>query len=109
MKFLFLFSLFIFTSCTWNEIFVCETNTPSYSACVKPIFDKNCLGCHATNNSAQIMPLSNYQEIRDEVVNGTVIESLRRASGFMPKSGERLSEEEIVIIENWKNNDSPNN
>jgi hypothetical protein len=55
------------------------------------------------------MPLSNFQEIRDNVINGKVIESIKRKVGFMPTNGERLSTEEILIIENWKENDAPNN
>ena len=55
------------------------------------------------------MPLSNFQEIQYNVINGTVIESIKREVGFMPKNGERLSAEEILIIENWKENDAPNN
>ncbi len=49
------------------------------------------------------------ETIQDKVINGTVIESIKREVGFMPKNGERLSAEEILIIENWKENGAPNN
>ena len=52
---------------------------------------------------------SNYEEIRNQVLNGNVIESIKREVGFMPKNGERLTVEEILIIENWKENGAPNN
>ena len=55
------------------------------------------------------MPLTNFLEIQDKVINGTVIESIKREVGFMPKNGERLTVEEILIIENWKENGAPNN
>ena len=109
IRLLFLFSLFVFSSCTYHEISPCETTAPTFSDCVKPIFEQNCMGCHSMGNPDEIMALTNYQEIQNQVINGTVIESLKREVGFMPKYGERLSEEEIVIIENWKNNGAPNN
>ena len=57
------------------------------------------------------MPLTNFQEIQDKVINGTVIESIKGEVGFipMPYNGERLTVEEILIIENWKENGAPNN
>ena len=108
-RIIFLFSIFIASSCTYHEISPCETNEPTFSDCVKPIFEQNCMGCHYIGNADGIMALTNYQEIQYQVINGTVIESLKREVGFMPKFGERLSEEEIEIIENWKNNGAPNN
>jgi|TARA_B110000116_G_scaffold272414_1_gene297333 hypothetical protein len=109
MRFFLILSMLVITSCTYNELSICETDNPSFSDCVKPIFEKNCIGCHFQNNSNGIMPLSNFQEIRDNVINGTVIESIKREVGFMPTNGERLSTEEILIIENWKENGAPNN
>jgi hypothetical protein len=55
------------------------------------------------------MPLTNYDEIQDKVVNGSVIESIKRSDGFMPKNGDRLSTEQILIIEKWYSNGTPNN
>jgi len=100
--------LLLLSSCSYNELSLCETDNPSFADCVEPIFEKNCIGCHFQNND-EIMPLTNFQEIQDKVINGTVIESIKREVGFMPKNGERLTAEEILIIENWKNNGAPNN
>ncbi len=101
--------LLLLSSCSYNELSLCETDNPSFADCVEPIFEKNCIGCHFQNNSDGIMPLTNFQEIQDKVINGTVIESIKREVGFMPKNGERLTAEEILIIEKWKNNGAPNN
>ena len=109
MRFFLILSILVITSCTYNELSICETDNPSFTDCVERIFEKNCIGCHFQNNSNGIMSLSNFQEIQDNVINGTVIESIKREVGFMPKNGERLSAEEILIIENWKENDAPNN
>ena len=109
MRIFLILSILVTTSCTYNELSICETDNPSFTDCVEPIFKKNCIVCHFQNNSNGIMPLSNFQEIQDNVINGTVIESIKREVGFMPKNGERLTVEEILIIENWKENGAPNN
>ena len=101
--------LLLWSSCSYNELSLCETDNPSFSYCVEPIFEQNCIGCHFQNNSNEIISLTNFQEIQDKVINGTVIESIKREVGFMPKNGERLTVEEILIIENWKENGAPNN
>ena len=109
MRFFLILNILVITSCTYNELSICETDNPSFTDCVEPIFEKNCIGCHFQDNLDEIMPLSNFQEIQDNVINGTVIESIKREVGFMPKNGERLTVEEILIIENWKENGAPNN
>ena len=111
MRIFLILSILVITSCTYNELSICETDNPSFTDCVEPIFEKNCIGCHFQNNSNGIMPLSNFQEIQDNVINGTVIESIKGELGFipMPYNGERLTVEEILIIENWKENGAPNN
>ena len=109
MRFFLILSILAITSCTYNELSICETDNPSFAFCVEPIFEKNCIGCHSQYNSNGRKSLSNFQEIQDNVINGTVIESIKREVGFMPKNGDRLSAEEILIIENWKENDAPNN
>ena len=108
-KNIFLFGLLILTSCTYQEISLCETDEPSYSDCVKPIFEEHCMGCHYTNNTDAIMDLSNFQVIQDKVMDGSIIESLEREIGFMPKNGERLSADAISIIKKWKENGAQNN
>ena len=67
------------------------------------------MGCHYTNNPEEIMVFSNFQVIQDKVMNGTIIESLEREIGFMPKNGERLSADKISIIKKWKENGAQNN
>tara|TARA_B110000263_G_scaffold209825_1_gene192088 strand:- start:138 stop:473 length:336 start_codon:yes stop_codon:yes gene_type:complete len=111
MRFVITFAILLLflSSCSYNELSLCETNSPSFTDCVEPIFNKNCIECHFQNNSNGIMPLTNFQEIQDKVINGTVIESIKREVGFMPKNRQRLTVEEILIIENWKENGAPNN
>ncbi|HIG32388.1 MAG TPA: hypothetical protein EYQ09_02960 [Flavobacteriales bacterium] len=108
-RIIFLFGLVILTSCTYNELAVCETDNPSFSECIMPIFSEHCIECHFHNNPYSIMPLTNFTEIQDKIINGTIIESINREIGFMPKDGKRLSVEQILIIEKWYENGTPNN
>lgn len=107
MRLIITFAILLLSSCSYNELFLCETDNPSFTECVEPIFEKKCIECHYQNNSNEIMPLTNFQEIKYNVINGTVIESI--TTGLMPQDGEKLSEEEILIIKNWKENGAPNN
>ena len=111
MRITIVFILFVLliSSCSYNELTVCETNNPSFSECIMPIFSKHCVECHFHNNLYEIMPLTNFIEIQDKIINGTIIESINREIGFMPKNGERLSAEQILIIEKWYENGTPNN
>ena len=108
-RIIFLFGLLILTSCTYNELTVCETDDPSFSECIMPIFSEYCIECHFHNNPYSIMSLTNFTEIQDKIINGTIIESINREIGFMPKDGKRLSVEQILIIEKWYENGTPNN
>ena len=109
MKQYLLFILFLISSCTYDKLSVCETDNPSFSECVEPIFMEHCVVCHFPENPDGILYLSYYLEIRDQVLNGNVIESIKRDVDYMPKGGSKLSAEQILIIENWKDNGAPNN
>ena len=65
-RIIFLFGLLILTSCTYNELTVCEADNPSFSECIMPIFTDNCISCHFYENPYGIMPLTNYTEIKDK-------------------------------------------
>ena len=112
LKFFLLF-LFLFTSCTYNEI-VPELNTscnqeggvewsPSFNDCVEPIIQNNCISCHADNSPSG--SLSDYTQILDMINNKDL---LNRIKTDMPPSG-TMSQNNIDIIEQWINNGANNN
>ena len=47
MRFLLFHNNIIF--CTYDEIDLCSTQEPSFSECVKPIIEQNCVTCHRNN------------------------------------------------------------
>ena len=105
--------LVILSSCTYNELIpisVCESDTPSFSTCVKPIMDNHCLECHS--DASPNGDLLNYDAIRDYVINGDLLDRIQRAEGsegFMPLGGNKLDNVQIEILIKWKNNGAPDN
>ena len=106
MRISFLFIIFSFFSCTYNEIMP-EINSdctvvPSFSNCVQPIINSNCISCHDDNSA---WSLTNYSLIKDMVNNKDL---LNRVKTDMPPTG-LMPENEIQIIENWINDGLQNN
>ena len=97
----FLFSLFIFNSCTWNEIpeVICVPDEEVYFQKVLPIIEANCMSCHSTTANSPVVLLT-YIEVIDAINNHSLrdeVTSLR-----MPMYGSpALSSLEINIIKNW--------
>ena len=101
IRLLFLFSLFVFTSCTWNELpeVVCVPDEQVFLDLVQPIIESNCISCHSTTANRPAV-LETY----DGVIEAVNIYSLRYEvlSLNMPYDGSLpLSESEINIIKNW--------
>jgi len=114
-----LFSILIFSSCTYyneeelhpNE--VCDTSNITYTIDIKPIFEKNCYSCHS--NSAPTLQgnfnLEDFNNIQREVDNGNLLLNIKHdPDGIpMPKGGTKLSDCNINKIENWIDQGIPNN
>jgi hypothetical protein len=105
IRFLFLFSLFIFTSCTYNEIIpvsdsdICNPEEQYYLDVVQPIIENNCAGCHNVN-SGRLAILNSFDGVIDALNNYSLKD--RVTSLQMPQYGSPpLSESEINIIQKW--------
>ena len=101
IRFLFLFSLFIFSSCTWNELpeIICVPDEQVYLDLVQPIIERNCISCHSTPNIS-----SPFLKTYDGVIEAVNIYSLRYEvlSLNMPYEGlPPLTKPEISVIKNW--------
>ena len=110
------YSLFLFvilSSCTYNELTpipICESDTPSFYTCVKPIIDNHCLACHS--DASPNGDLSDYDAIRFYLINGDLLDRIQReegAVGFMPLGDNKLDNLQIETLIKWKNNGAPNN
>ena len=105
IRLLFLFSLFIFSSCTWNEFIpvsdydVCSPEEQYYLDVVQPIIENNCVGCHNVNSGRSAI-LNSFDGVVDALNNYSLKEKV--TSLQMPQYGSPpLSESDISIIKNW--------
>jgi hypothetical protein len=101
--------LFLIYACTYHEpsiseMAVCETNTPSFSECVMPIIEDNCVNCHSANGG-QYPYLTSFPEIILAVENNDL---LARIKSDMPPSN-LMHASDILIIENWIDESTQNN
>ena len=107
MKNLSFFLLFLLSSCTYNElpiseITICETNFASFSDCVLPIIEDNCVSCHS-ENGGQSPFLTSFPEILAE--NDDL---LARINNDMPPTN-LMNYSDILIIEKWIDEGAQNN
>lgn len=80
-------------------------NNITYLSNVKSIIDNNCTSCHAaTPINGAPMPLINFDEVKDAVLNRGLIDRISRPqgeTGLMP-TGARLPQTTIDIIIQWQ-------
>lgn len=107
-KIIYISSLILFiTSCesrTYEEI---SDNTPiaetvRYQKDIKPIIDANCIVCHSAGGSASFQPLTNYNQVKNNIDN--IIDRIQRPNGDpqkMPQGGS-LSATQINTFIKWK-------
>lgn len=88
----------------------CNPNNFMFNANVRPIIQKNCVGCHGGSSPSGGIKLENYFQIKTQVNNGKLEGSINHDVGFssMPPSG-KLPECQITVIKNWINNGAENN
>ena len=101
IRFLFLFSLFIFSSCTWNELpkVICVPDEQVYLDLVQPIIENNCISCHSTPANMPAV-LGSYDGVIDALRNYSLKEEVINRT--MPPYGlPPLSESDINIIKKW--------
>ena len=96
-----MFSLFIFSSCTWNELpkVVCVPDKQVYFELVQPIIESNCISCHSTPANMPAV-LGSYDGIADALRNYSLKEEVINRT-MPPYGSPPLSESEINIIQKW--------
>jgi len=123
----FLAGIIFFTSCdsrTQQDLEGVVLN-PTYTQNVKKILDNKCITCHSPSSSQQAFPdLDTYQNVvdyqKDQGSNGysngsgaasllCSVQSSHCTEHQMPKGDAALSSGSVKIIENWINNNYPEN
>jgi mono/diheme cytochrome c family protein len=78
----------------------------TYNNTIKSIINNNCIQCHGsipTNGSP--MSLSTYEEVRESVLNGGLLNRISRAEGdflMMPQGGPKLPSTKIDELNQWQ-------
>ena len=88
----------------------CDTTNVSYANDVWPIIESNCLSCHSGASPSGNISLTNYDQIVAVANSGQLLGAIKHESGYspMPKGG-KLSNCDILTIEAWVNEGTPNN
>ena len=85
--------------------------TPTYATDVSPILTQRCNNCHGGTSPSANIRLDVYTDLMISVNNGSLLGSIKHASGFsaMPKNTSKMSACEIQKIEDWIAQGSANN
>jgi hypothetical protein len=99
------------SACGSNQATPTGTIAPvSFSLDVAPIFNNRCVQCHSGSQASGRLDLSSYASIMAGGGTGTVVSpgeiSKSRLismvqSGQMPRSGAKLTSDQIKILEDW--------
>jgi hypothetical protein len=89
----------------------CQTTNMSFQDDIKPIFAISCLSCHSNAANLGNVALEDHSSVLKYSNNGSLIGSVKHASGFkeMPQGAPKLDECKIDKIQAWVNSGSPNN
>jgi hypothetical protein len=99
------------TTCSGNPL-VCDTSNVTYSGTIRPIIERNCIGCHSEATPLNSdTDLSRYDSLYVEAMNGELMSSLDH-SGYvvaMPQDVDQLPDCLIRQFRAWVNKGAPNN
>ena len=86
----------------------CDTSFITYSGVVYPIFEANCITCHAPPTPEGGIDLTNYEHVSFLAQSGQLLGSIKHEAGFapMPDNAPPLTTCEILYIEKWINDTS---
>jgi mono/diheme cytochrome c family protein len=83
----------------------CDTSFVTYPGTIIPIFQANCITCHAPPTPASGIDLTNFNDIAFIAQNGSLLAAIKHQAPYvpMPKDAPPLTECEIIKIEKWIN------
>jgi hypothetical protein len=116
---IFILSSLFFTGCYYDvveELYpvngsACDTSGVTYSLTVKPILDQNCNGCHSQASQQGGVVLETHSDVLVYANSGQLLGSIKHSAGYaaMPQGGAKLSDCNILKIEKWIQDGSPDN
>jgi len=96
--------IYSFVECTTLD------EVPSFDLCIKEIFNESCVGCHQYGNANGGLQLSSYDQIKDAVINNDVLYriDLDNNNPLLMPQGNKLSDLQIYLIQQWASNGALN-
>lgn len=94
-----------------NECTDCNTTSVTYSQTILPIINASCKGCHSGTSPDGGISYTNYTEIKESALSGSLMGVVNHANGYvaMPYNQTKLSDCKIEQLTIWVNAGAPNN
>ena len=87
-----------------NAALDCSQVEEYYTENVKPILESNCTACHSGSSPYGGLSLDTYTTVYYAIKSGDVLDRIQREPnqpGFMPSGGQKLSIEDISVIQTF--------
>jgi hypothetical protein len=83
----------------------------TYSGAVAPLMTTYCTRCHNATTARAGINLSNYDSVRTVALNGRLLGSIKKQTGYkpMPPGTTKIPDCQIRQIEKWARAGAPNN
>ena len=75
-----------------------------YQESIAPILSNNCIGCHSASSASGSLALDSFDAAVSGIMDGNVIYRINLETSnplFMPQSAEKLSQQQLDIIQNF--------
>lgn len=89
----------------------CVTENITYQTNIENIISNRCQGCHSGNHAETSLLLTNYEQVKNQALNGPLLEAVTHTGDAtpMPYNSAQLPQCEIDQIEAWILADAPLN
>jgi hypothetical protein len=65
----------------------CDTVAVKFSTVIQPLLNSECTSCHSPSGSQPDIPLDTYDNVKNYVTSGTLVERTNDSNSPMPPSG----------------------
>jgi len=95
----------------YPSVTACDSSGVTYSGKVLSIVQSNCYACHGSGNTLGNVNLDGHANLKLYAVNGKLSGVINHRTGFspMPQGGNKLDDCDILTIEKWIDDGSPDN
>ena len=100
--------ILVVSSCSEGYIPIDEATTIptepiTYEAHISPVISSRCINCHSGSNPQGDLILETYNQVRNSVENGTLIQRINDPADPMPTTG-LMPTSTRALFDEWVNN-----